>query len=74
MLILNCFPIVKRAERPEKARDTVRGARLIKSRVKLVPSTLRRRWKLRLVIPGMDSSQSAGALNPESFRGQPTKQ
>jgi hypothetical protein len=59
MLILNLFPIVKMAERPEKVRDTVRGARLIKSRVKLVPSTLRRRWKLRLVMSGMDLSQSA---------------
>src|SRR3954451_21655192 len=67
MFILNCFPIVKRAERPEKGRDTVRSARLIKSRVKLVPSTLRRRWKLHLT-PGIDSSQSANR------RTQRTKQ
>jgi len=68
MLILNCFPIVKRAERPEKVRDTVLGARLIKSRVKLVASTLRRRWKLRLVKSGTDLSQSADR------RTQQTKQ
>src|ERR1044071_9228842 len=68
MLILNYFPIVQRAERPEKVRDTVRGARLIKSRVKLEASTLRRRWKLRLVMPGIGSSQSA------SRRTQRTKQ
>ena len=41
--------MVKRAERPEKVRDTVRGARIIKSPVKLSP--LRRQWKLRLVMP-----------------------
>jgi hypothetical protein len=68
MLILNYFPILKRAERPEKARDTVRGARLIKSRVKLVPSTLRRRWKLRLGVPGINLSQNANRHT------QPTKQ
>src|SRR5258708_24665084 len=66
MLILNCFPIVKRAERPEKARDTVRGARLIKSRVKLVASTPRRRWKLRLVIPGTDLSRSGVSIGVRS--------
>src|SRR6266498_4784753 len=36
MLILRFGPIVKRAERPEKARDTVRGARIIKSPVNLL--------------------------------------
>ncbi|PYL44500.1 MAG: hypothetical protein DMF42_00805 [Verrucomicrobia bacterium] len=59
MLILNLCPIVKRAERPEKVRDTVRGARIIKSPVKLFASTLRRQWKLRLVVSEMNFSQSA---------------
>ncbi|PYL58117.1 MAG: hypothetical protein DMF31_09630 [Verrucomicrobia bacterium] len=44
------------AERPEKVRDTVRGARIIKSPVKLSP--LRRQWKLRLVVSETDSSGS----------------
>jgi len=50
--------MVKMAERPEKARDTVRGARIIKSPVKLSASTLRRQWKLRLVVSETDSSGS----------------
>jgi len=60
--------MVKRAERPEKVRDTVRGARIIKSPVKLFATTLRRRWKLRLVVSEMDLSHSA------CRRTQPTKQ
>jgi len=68
MFILNLYPIVKRAERPEKARDTVRGARIIESPVKLFASTLRRQRKLRLVVSEMDLSQSA------SRRTQATKQ
>jgi len=68
MLILKFCPSVKRAERPEKAQDTVRGARFIKIPVKLVASILLRRWKLRLVVPGTDLSQSA------IRRTQPTKQ
>jgi len=56
MLILRFSPIAKMAERPEKVRDTVRGARIINSPVKLSP--LRRQWKLRLVMPEMDSSRS----------------
>ncbi|HEY2143376.1 MAG TPA: hypothetical protein VGH06_03395, partial [Candidatus Udaeobacter sp.] len=56
---LNLYPIVKRAERPEKVRDTVRGARIINSPVKLFRNTLRRQWKLRLVVSEIDLSQSA---------------
>ena len=56
MLVLKFFPIVKMAERPEKLRDTVRGVRIIKSPVKL--SSLRRQWKLRLVVSETDSSGS----------------
>ena len=68
MLVLKFFPIAKMAERPEKVRDTVRGARIIKSPVKLFGNTLRRQWKLRLVVSEMDLSQSA------SRRTQATKQ
>jgi hypothetical protein len=68
MFILNLYPIVKRAERPEKVRDTVRGVRIIKSPLKLFASTLRRQWKLRLVVSEMDLSQSANR------RTQPTTQ
>ena len=68
MLILKCFPMVNRAERPENIRDTVRGARIIKSPVKLFASTPQRRWKLRLVVSKIDLSQTA------SRRTQATKQ
>jgi hypothetical protein len=69
MLILSLYPIVKRAERPENVRDTVRGARIIKSPVKLFATTQRRRWKLRLVVSEMDLFQSASRSTQATKQG-----
>jgi len=52
MLILRFDPINKWAERIEGC--TVRSAPIIQSPFK--QGTLRRRWKLRLVEPGLDLS------------------
>jgi len=52
MLILMFSPIIELAERIERC--TVRSAPIIQSPFK--QGTLRRRWKLRLVEPGLDLS------------------
>src|SRR5579884_2130289 len=66
MLILTFEPSVKWAERIKGC--TVRGAPIIQSPFQKITGTLRRRWKLRHVRPGINLSRTAGPLAPFATR------